>query len=192
MPIGSSNFLKFFRGTVVAGAAQILAILSVSAELPDVNLETLEGSKRNLREYSGQVLMIVNTASKCGFTPQYADLQKLFLSFEGQPFSVLGFPSNDFGEQEPGSAAEIREFCTSKFQITFPLFAKAPVSGSGKQPIFTFLTESVDPALKGEIGWNFEKFLLDKKGQLRARFGSSVNPMNSRITTKIKELLSAP
>lgn len=170
--------------------AVTLPVAVVRAELPQIELRTIEGKHTPLRSYAGKVLLVANTASLCGFTPQYKDLEKLFETYRQRDFMVLGFPSNDFGEQDPGSDQDIKKFCTTKFQITFPLFTKAPVKGESQQPFFAFLTKKSAEELQGDIEWNFEKFLLDKSGVVRARFGSSVNPMSTRITSKIEELLS--
>jgi glutathione peroxidase-family protein len=160
------------------------------AALPDLTLENIDGQPVKLSSFQGQVLLIVNTASLCGFTSQYKDLERLQLDYQNRGFTVLGFPSNDFKNQEPSSNQEIKSFCTSKFHVTFPLFAKNSVTGEKIQPLFKFLTSSDEEQLKGEVSWNFEKFLIDRTGRLRARFGSFVNPMNNKITQKLEELLN--
>ena len=142
-----------------------------------------------LSNYQGKVLLVTNTASQCGYTPQYKDLEKVFQEYKEKGFAVLGFPSNDFGQQEPGTNAEIKSFCETRFQVSFPLFQKGPVGGNEKQPLFAYLTEEGPEELRGPIEWNFEKFLVDKHGKLVARFGSHVNPQNEKITSKIDELL---
>lgn len=171
-----------------------LACLTLSfsalAELPDIALKTIDGAKSNLRRYNGQVLMIVNTATKCGYTPQLKELQEIHQTHQGRGFVVLGFPSNDFGGQAPESNAEIKAFCANRFKASFPMFEKGPVLGNDKQPLFGYLTSSGSGALQGEIEWNFEKFLLDREGLVRYRFGSHVNPLNKKIRDAIEELLS--
>ncbi|MBP9838340.1 MAG: glutathione peroxidase [Proteobacteria bacterium] len=175
-------FFALFQQTILAeGIAK--------AELPDVTVNDINGKPVNIRSYVGNVLLVANTASKCGFTYQYKDLETLHRQYTGKGFSVLGFPSNDFN-QEAGSNDEIKNFCSSKFNVSFPLFEKNPVSGENKQPLFRFLTEQSDEKLKGEVSWNFEKFVIDKKGKVRARFGSYVNPMSKKIVSLIEELLS--
>lgn len=154
---------------------------------PDISGQTIPFSS-----YKGQVLLIVNTASKCGFTSQYEDLQKLYDMHKDKKFSVLGFPSNDFLSQEPGSNDEVKAFCTSKYGVAFPLFSKAEVTGVNKQPVYKFLTEQSGDEFSGEIKWNFEKFLVDRNGKVRARFGSFTSPSSSRLTGKLEELLSEP
>lgn len=166
----------------------------VSAEpapsLYDMTVHSIEGEDVALSQYRGKVLLIVNTASKCGFTSQYADLQKLHEQYEQRGLVVMGFPSNDFANQEPGSDKQIREFCRSRFGVTFPMFCRGVVSGKDKQPLFKLLTEQSGEEFSGEIGWNFEKFLVDRKGSVRARFGSFTNPESSSLIQKVEELLN--
>lgn len=152
--------------------------------------QELTGAKADFASFKGKVVMIVNTASKCGFTPQYEDLQQIYEKYKNQGFVVLGFPSNDFMNQEPGSAEEIKNFCKSKYNVSFPIFEKNPVSGKDKQPVYKFLTEQTADEFKGEIRWNFEKFLIDRKGSVQARYGSFTNPASSKVITKIEELIA--
>ncbi len=156
----------------------------------NLNLKSIEGKEQRLESFKGKVLLIVNTASKCGFTSQYKALQKIHEQYSSQSFSVLGFPSNDFGKQEPGSNEEIKKFCSLNFGVTFPMFARGSVSGPEKQSLFKMLTDEGDPALRGEIAWNFEKFLIDKNGTLRYRFSSSTTPENSKIQDAVNKLLA--
>jgi len=146
----------------------------------------IDGHKEPLSKYAGKVTLVVNTASECGFTPQYKGLQELYTKYKDKGFVVLGFPSNDFGSQEPGSNTEIKKFCELKYKTTFPLFSKDVVKGPQKQPVYKFLTENAPE--KGEISWNFEKFLVDKKGNIVARFKSKIEPMSPEITSKIEEM----
>ena len=148
---------------------------------------SIDGSKTPLSQFLGKVALVVNTASECGYTPQYKGLQSIYNDYGKKGFVVLGFPSNDFGAQEPGSNAEIKKFCELKFHTTFPMFSKDVVKGPKKQPIYSYLTEK--SPFQGEIKWNFEKFLIDKKGNVVARFGSDVEPTDKQITSKIEELL---
>jgi glutathione peroxidase len=153
--------------------------------------ERLNGSEQRLDQFSGQVLLIVNTASKCGFTPQYAALESLYRKYRNRGFAVLGFPSNQFGAQEPGSADEIGAFCESRFGITFPLFAKVDVNGPKAHPLYRFLKQEQPGILglfgSGAIRWNFTKFLIDRGGRVVARFGSATKP--ERLAAKIERLL---
>ena len=153
----------------------------------DFNATTLDGSDLSLETFRSKMLLIVNVASKCGFTPQYAGLQKLYEQYKDRGFVVLGFPSNDFGSQEPGADAEIKHFCTSKFGVSFPLYSKVQVVGAGRAPIYQFLTSSTGGA---EVGWNFEKFLVDKSGHVVGRFSSNVKPSDPELTTAIEKALS--
>jgi glutathione peroxidase len=131
---------------------------------------------------------VVNVASKCGNTPQYKALQETFEKYHAQGFEVLGFPANDFGHQEPGSEAEIKEFCDSKYHVTFPLFAKIPVKGPDKHPLYRYLTE--ETGFKGEIGWNFAKFLVDRQGQIVARFDPGTKPDSKEVAEAIEKALA--
>jgi glutathione peroxidase len=140
-------------------------------------LKSIEGKPVKLARYQGDVILLVNVASQCGYTPQYADLQKIYSEFKDKGFVVLGVPSNDFGMQEPGTDKEIKQFCTEKYKVTFPLFSKVVVKGEKQTPLYKFLTEKeTDPQHPGEIKWNFEKFLIDRKGEIVARFPSKVKP----------------
>jgi Glutathione peroxidase len=152
----------------------------------------LDGREQSLADFRGQVLLIVNTASQCGFTPQYEGLEALYRRYRGQGFAVLGFPSNEFGGQEPGSATEIAAFCTSRFGVTFPLFAKTEVNGPSAHPLFRFLKQA-QPGVLGALGngairWNFTKFLINKDGFPVARYGSARIP--ERLTGTIERLLA--
>jgi len=137
----------------------------------------IDGTEADLSDYPGQVLLIVNTASACGYTPQYRGLQALYQRFKDQGFSVLGFPCNQFGSQEPGTADEIRDFCEQKFSVTFPLFAKIDVNGPDTHPLYQQL-KSAKPGLLGsqDIKWNFTKFLVSRDGEVQKRYGSQKDP----------------
>ncbi len=137
----------------------------------------IDGTETDLSAYSGQVLLIVNTASACGYTPQYRGLQALYQRFKDQGFSVLGFPCNQFGSQEPGTANEIQDFCEKKFSVTFPLFAKIDVNGPDTHPLYQQL-KSAKPGLLGsqDIKWNFTKFLVSRAGHVQKRYGSQKDP----------------
>jgi glutathione peroxidase len=148
----------------------------------DLTANTLDGTPKNLSDYKGKVLVVVNTASECGYTPQYAGLQQLYESYKDKGVVVLGFPSNDFGGQEPGTAAEIKTFCEKKYHVTFPMFAKVKTKGEGQSPVYKFLT-----AKHGEPKWNFHKYVVGKDGQVRAAFPSAVKP-DSR---ELKEAIDA-
>lgn len=177
----------------------------------DFKLNTIDGENVSLEKYKGKVLLIVNTASKCGFTPQYEDLQKLYNKYNDQGLEILGFPSNQFAEQEPGNSNEVKNFCQINYGVTFPLFEKIEVRGKNAHPLFKYLTESVpfkgfdtsnasgkmlstflqekfpDFLIDDSIKWNFTKFLIDREGNVVERFESPVEPMH--MENNIKKLL---
>ena len=161
-----------------------------SATLHALTATDIDDKPVALSAYKGKALLIVNTASGCGFTPQYKGLQALHEKYEARGFSVLGFPSNDFGGQEPGTNAEVKKFCTLNYKVNFPLMSKGSVSGKEKQPVYRFLTENASPA--GEVKWNFEKFLVSRAGQVVARFRSNVDPLSEKITQAIESELKSP
>lgn len=153
-------------------------------------VEDIRGQEVNLESYKGQVVMIVNTASKCGFTPQYKELQDLYDRYSDRGFIILGFPANNFGGQEPGSNEEIAQFCERNFGVNFPMFSKVSVKGSDQHPLFQFLTTTENEDFTGDINWNFEKFILDKDGELVRRFRSRTNPTNNEILQTLETLLN--
>ncbi len=154
----------------------------------EFSAKTIDGKARKLSHYKGKVLLIVNTASRCGFTPQYKGLEALYQKYGRRGFAVLGFPSNQFGEQEPGPESEIAEFCEINFGVTFPLFAKIDVNGEGAHPLYKYLT-SAKPGLLGSeaIKWNFTKFLVDREGGVVKRYGPTTEP--KEIADDIEALL---
>ena len=156
----------------------------------DFVAKSIDGQDVPLSDYRGKIILIANTASKCGFTPQYADLEKLYTTYKDRGLVVLGFPSNDFLSQEPGTNQDIKTFCQRNYGVTFPLFEKNPVTGSGKQPVFKYLTELANSELTGSVRWNFEKFLLDQNGKLVERWRSFTKPMSSKVTDKIDALIA--
>lgn len=151
--------------------------------------KTIDGREVSMRDFEGKVLLIVNTASKCGFTPQYAGLEALHKKYGPKGFAVLGFPCNQFGAQEPGDATEIASFCKLTYDVDFPLFAKIDVNGDNAHPLFQMLKREA-PGLLGteSIKWNFTKFLVDKHGQVQERFGSTTKP--ETLGTEIEKLLA--
>lgn len=156
----------------------------------DHDVTLLDGSQASLASFRGKVLLLVNTASKCGYTPQYEGLEKLHERYAARGFSVLGFPCNDFGGQEPGSSDEIKTFCETRFHVTFPLFGKVKAKGPEKSPLYATLTEATPEGIRGEIKWNFTKFLVDKEGNVVARFEPGVDPMSNEITAAVERLLA--
>ena len=159
----------------------------------DFSATLLDGHEQRLSDFRGQVLLIVNTASQCGFTPQYAGLENLYRKYKDRGFAVLGFPSNQFGRQEPGTATEIAQFCETRFGVTFPLFAKIDVNGPIAHPLFGFLRSKqpgmLGPFSAGAIRWNFTKFLIDRNGEPVARFGPARKP--EKLAGKIERLLES-
>lgn len=152
-------------------------------------LKRIDGSEQPLSDYKGKVVLIVNVASKCGYTPQYAGLQKLYESKKADGFVILGMPANNFGNQEPGTDAEISEFCSSKYAVTFPMFSKISVKGDDSHPLYKQMTGLPGP-LGGEVKWNFEKFLVDRTGNVIAHFGSRTRPDDKEMLDLIDKALA--
>jgi glutathione peroxidase len=156
----------------------------------DFTMKSIDGKEVKLSNYRGKVVMIVNVASRCGFTPQYDGLQKIYQKYQGQGFVILGFPANNFMGQEPGTDEEIKTFCSLKYNVTFPLFSKISVKGSDIHPLYKFLTDkTTDPDFGGDISWNFNKFLIDKNGKIAARFASPDKPESDKVTQAIENAL---
>lgn len=156
----------------------------------DFRMKRIDGQEQDLADYRGQVLLLVNVASKCGLTPQYEGLESLYEKNKDEGFAVLGFPANEFAGQEPGSDAEIAEFCRSTYGVKFPMFSKIVVKGPGIHPLYEHLT-SLPAPLGGEIQWNFQKFLVDRKGQVVARFEPKTAPDDPALLARIEALLAA-
>lgn len=155
----------------------------------DFTLRTNEGKERPLAEFAGRALLLVNTASKCGFTPQYAGLGTLYGRYRARGFEVLAFPANDFLGQEPGSDEEIARFCATNYAVTFPLFAKISVKGRDIAPLYAWLT--TESGFPGDIGWNFTKFLVAPDGHVIARFGPRTDPLDATLVAKLEGALPA-
>ena len=150
------------------------------------SMKMIDGTMKSLADYRGKVLLIVNTASQCGYTKQYATLEKLFLANKDNGFVILGFPSNDFGEQEPGTDEEIQTFCSTKFNVTFDMFSKIGVKGEEMHPLYAYLTR--ESGQNGDITWNFNKFLVNRDGEVVARFGQKLDPMSDEIRGLVESL----
>ena len=158
----------------------------------DFKAKTIDGKDVNLSKYKGQVVLIVNTASKCGYTPQYATLEKLYEQYKAQGLRVLAFPANDFGAQEPGADTEIKQFCTLNYKTSFDLFSKISTKEPNQFPLYKYLTSTdTNRKFAGPIEWNFTKFLVDRKGNVVARFKSSVDPMSPEFTAAVEAALKA-
>lgn len=162
-----------------------------SKSVLDFKMKDIDGNDVKLKKYKGNVLLVVNTASKCGYTPQYEGLQSTYAKYKDQGFYVLGFPANNFGGQEPGTDPEIKEFCSLKYKVTFPMFSKISVKGDDQDPLYKFLTsKETDPDFAGDITWNFNKFLVDRKGKVVARFSSKDKPESEAVTQAIEKYLA--
>jgi len=175
----------------------------MASPLYEIPIRRIDGSEAKLGEYAGEVLMIVNVASQCGKTPQYAGLEQLYANYRDRGFAVLGFPANDFGAQEPGTNDEIQEFCRTVYGVDFPMFAKIAVTGTEKHPLYRYLTQSMPKAEfpagmtekarpaaeEAEIRWNFEKFLIGRDGRTAARFAPEMTPEDPRVVSMIESEL---
>jgi glutathione peroxidase len=157
----------------------------------DFKVEDIDGKEYDLSQLKGKVVMIVNVASKCGLTPQYKGLEALYQKYKDQGFVIVGFPANNFNGQEPGTNEEIKEFCATKYDVKFPMMSKISVKGDDKHELYKFLTEEQTAGdFKGEIGWNFTKFLIDKNGNIYARFASRTKPEDEKVTAAIEQGLA--
>jgi len=153
----------------------------------DFKEKTIDGQEVSLGSYKGKALLVVNTASKCGFTPQYKAMEALYEKYKDKGFEILAFPANNFMGQEPGSNEQIKEFCLLNYKTKFPLFSKISVKGKDMNPLYQFLT--TEAGFDGDISWNFNKFLVSPDGKVIARFGSKTDPLASELTSKLEEIL---
>jgi glutathione peroxidase len=167
------------------------AVVNHTPGIVDHTVTSIEGDTVDLRGYRGRPMLIVNTASKCGYTKQYDTLQKLYEEFGHRGFVIIGFPSNDFGNQEPGTHEEIADFCRLNYGVTFPLMEKVHTKGPGQAPIYRTLTAESPEDMRGEIAWNFTKFLVNGDGEVVARFEPGVDPMDEAIVGAVEGLLAA-
>jgi glutathione peroxidase len=166
------------------------ATAAQAASIYDFTMKSIDGQPVSLKTYSGKVVLLVNVASRCGFTPQYAGLEALYEKYKDRGLVIVGIPANNFGSQEPGTNDEIKKFCSSKYNVSFPMMAKVSVLGDDKTPLYQFLTDkSQDPQFGGDIKWNFTKFLVDRKGNLVARFEPNVTPDSAEVQTAIESAL---
>lgn len=156
----------------------------------DFKVKNIDDEEVALKEYKGKVLLIVNTASECGYTPQYEGLQAIYEEYKDQGLIVMGFPANNFNGQEPGSNEEIKQFCTLNYSVKFPMFSKISVKGEDQAELFSYLTSEENRDFTGDIKWNFEKFLISRNGELKRRFRSNVTPESKDITSAIEAELS--
>lgn len=168
--------------------AASFAVTSMSAKtIYDFSMKDIDGKLVPLKKYKGKVLLVVNVASQCGFTPQYKGLEALYREYKSKGLLVLGFPANNFGSQEPGSNTEIKEFCTSKFDVTFPMFSKISVKGEDTAPLYKWLLENADR--HDDVEWNFSKFVIGKDGKVVARLKPNVAPGSPELTQAIETAL---
>ena len=194
MMIRSLSF-SLFAVTAVAVGAAVSHAADKKPVAPALNftMKDIDGKEVPLSKYQGKVLLVVNVASRCGNTPQYAALQGAYDKYNKQGFAVLGFPANEFGQQEPGTEAEIKQFCTAKYNVTFPMFSKVVVKGEGQAPFYHYLTDKqTNPTYGGDIEWNFAKFLINRKGEVVGRFPAKMNPASPEIVAAIEKALAEP
>jgi glutathione peroxidase len=175
--------------TLLVAFLSFAAPAFAGASVYNFTLPSIDGEPTSLSSYKGKVILLVNVASRCGFTPQYSALESLYEKYKDQGFVILGFPANNFGGQEPGTNAEIKSFCTLKYNVTFPMFAKVSVKGADCTPLYQYLTQQANPSLAGDIKWNFTKFLVDRQGRVVARFESPVKPDSPEVVQAIEKLL---
>ncbi len=162
-----------------------------AASIYDFTMKSIDGQPVSLKSYHGKVVLLVNVASKCGFTPQYAGLEALYEKYKDRGLVIVGVPANNFASQEPGTDAEIKKFCSTKYNVTFPMMAKVSVLGDDKTPLYQFLTDkSANPQVGGDIKWNFTKFLFDRNGKPVARFEPAIKPDAPEVQTAIESALA--
>jgi glutathione peroxidase len=187
MKNGNNGKLRtYFMGLVIL---LMSASLFAASSIYDFTLPSIDGKPMPLADYKGKVILVVNVASRCGFTPQYTALESIYEKYKDQGFVILGFPANNFGGQEPGTNAEIKTFCSAKYNVTFPLYGKVSVKGDDQTPLYKYLTTSANPALTGDIKWNFTKFLVDRKGNVIQRFEPQTTPDSPEVVAAIEKSL---
>jgi len=175
---------------VLSGFLMLSTSLSAASTIHEFTLNSIDGQPTPLAQFKGKAVLIVNVASRCGFTPQYAGLEALYQQYKDKGLVVLGFPANNFLWQEPGTNEEIKAFCSTKYRVTFPMFAKVSVKGGNQAPLYQFLTDKkANPSTGGAVGWNFTKFLADSNGKVIARFGSKVAPESPELVKAIEAAL---
>ncbi len=175
--------------TLLVAILSFAATLCAGESVYNFTLPSIDGEPTALSSYKGKVILLVNVASRCGFTPQYSALESIYEKYKDQGLVILGFPANNFGAQEPGTNAEIKTFCSTKYNVSFPMFAKVSVKGADCTPLYQYLTQQANPSLTGDIKWNFTKFLVDRNGNVVARFESKVKPGSPEVVDAIEKLL---
>ena len=181
--------MKLFGFFVAALLVQVVSARAGSA-LYDVPLKDIDGKATSLKPYQGKVVLVVNVASHCGFTPQYKELEATYRKYKSQGLVITGFPCNQFGQQEPGTNEEIKQFCSTKYDVSFPLYDKIDVNGPNRHPLYALLAGSESP-FAGDIRWNFSKFLVGRDGKILKRFESKVKPDSPEMTEAIEAALAA-
>jgi glutathione peroxidase len=178
--------------TILLSLATMMTAFALLAadSIYDIPVKDIDGKDTSLKPYAGKVILVVNVASKCGYTPQYTALEAAYQKYSAQGLVVCGFPCNQFKQQEPGTDAEIKEFCTSKFNVTFPMFDKLDVNGDNRHPLYVALAGKDSP-FPGDIHWNFTKFVIGRDGKIVARFDSKVTPDSPEVTQAIESALAA-
>jgi glutathione peroxidase len=179
------------RAYLMAGALLVMAgsIFAAASGFYTFTLNAIDGRPAPLADYKGKVILVVNVASQCGYTPQYSALESIYEKYKDQGFVILGFPANNFGQQEPGTNEEIKTFCTRKYSVTFPIYAKISVKGSDEAPLYAYLTKDTEPGIRGDIKWNFTKFLIDRNGNVVQRFEPAVTPDSKEVVAAIEKQL---
>jgi len=162
---------------------------STARGIYDFTLPSIDGKPMPLADFKGKVVLLVNVASRCGYTPQYSALEAVYEKYKARGFVILGFPANNFGAQEPGTNQEIKTFCSRKYNVSFPMYAKVSVKGDDQTPLYQYLTKQTAPALEGDIKWNFTKFLVDRSGRVEQRFEPAVTPDSPEVVSAIEKLL---
>ena len=184
---GSSGLLE--SSPVLAAQEGTMLMAAQTPMIYDFTLNDIDGKPVSLGQFRGKVLLLVNTASLCGNTPQYTDLEKMYEQYSEKGFEILAFPANNFGQQEPGTNAEIKSFCFTKYSLSFPLFSKISVKGEDKHPLHRYLTEQTQ--FPGEVEWNFQKYLVDRSGQVVARYHHRTKPLAPEIVQDVERTLAA-
>jgi glutathione peroxidase len=182
--------MRSFVLSAIAGAI-LAGTMPAASPLYNFKVDSIDNKPVTLSDYQGKVLLMVNVASQCGFTPQYTGLESLYEKYRDKGLVVMGFPANNFGAQEPGSNEEIKTFCSRKYSVNFPMFSKMSVKGSDESPLYQYLTKTANPKTVGDIKWNFTKFLVDKSGNVIARFEPNVTPDSPEVVAAIEKALSA-
>jgi glutathione peroxidase len=178
------------RNYLLLGLVLLMAGTTFAASnIYDFTLPNIEGKPMPLTDFKGKVILMVNVASQCGYTPQYTALEAIYEKYKAQGFVIVGFPANNFGAQEPGTNEEIKTFCTRKYSVTFPMYSKVSVKGDDQTPLYQYLTKDTPAPIAGDIKWNFTKFLVDRKGNVVQRFESKVTPDSPEVTSAIEQLL---